>query len=85
MDHTQGVNGTYLSRDGRLLAAQAFGHNLMSIKIGPGGRIDVKSLTSPLKVFLTFSRMMLLSLQLQVGFITLIRTSKVRLAVLSTS
>jgi len=46
MDHTQGVNGTYLSRDGRLLAAQAFGHNLMSIKIGPEGPIDVKSLTS---------------------------------------
>jgi len=46
MDHTQGVNGTYFSRDGRLLAAQAFGHNLMSIKIGPEGPLDVKVLTS---------------------------------------
>jgi len=46
MDHTQGINGTYFSREGRLLAAQAFGHNLMSIKIGPEGPLDIKSLTS---------------------------------------
>jgi gluconolactonase len=46
MDHTQGVNGTYLSRNGRLLAAQAFGHNLLSIRIGRDGPEDVKSLTS---------------------------------------
>src|SRR5215204_1804152 len=31
MDRTQGVNGTYLSRTGRLLAAQAFGHNVLSM------------------------------------------------------
>jgi gluconolactonase len=46
MDHTQGVNGTYLSRDGRLLAAQAFGHNLLSIKIGADGPAEIKSLAS---------------------------------------
>src|SRR5262245_41706798 len=37
MDHTQGMNGTYLSRNGRLLIAQAFGHTLSSLKIGPDG------------------------------------------------
>lgn len=46
MDHTQGINGTYLSKSGRLLAAQAFGHNLLSIKIGADGPSEVKSLTS---------------------------------------
>ena len=46
MDHTQGVNGTYLSRTGRLLAAQAFGHNLLSMRVGRDGPEDVKSLTS---------------------------------------
>lgn len=46
MDHTQGLNGTYLSRDGRLLAAQAFGHNLLSIKTGADGPAEVKSLAS---------------------------------------
>lgn len=45
MDHTQGINGTYLSRNGRLLAAQAFGHNLYSMRIGPNGPEDLKSLT----------------------------------------
>lgn len=46
MDHTQGVNGTYLSRTGRLLAAQAFGHNLLSMRVGRDGPEDLKSLTS---------------------------------------
>ena len=46
MDRTQGVNGTYLSRTGRLLAAQAFGHNLLSMRIGRDGPEDLKSLTS---------------------------------------
>ncbi|MBA2705190.1 MAG: SMP-30/gluconolactonase/LRE family protein [Blastocatellia bacterium] len=46
MDHTQGINGTYFSRSGRLLAAQAFGHNLLSIKIGPHGPQEVKTLTA---------------------------------------
>lgn len=46
MDHTRGINGTYLSRNGRLLAAQAFDHKLLSIKIGADGPADVKILTS---------------------------------------
>lgn len=46
MDHTRGINGTYLSRNGRLLAAQAFDHKVLSIKIGPDGPLDVKILTS---------------------------------------
>ncbi|MBA3442504.1 MAG: SMP-30/gluconolactonase/LRE family protein, partial [Pyrinomonadaceae bacterium] len=45
MDQTKGINGTQLSRQGRMLGAQAYGHNLMSIKIGPTGPEDVKSLT----------------------------------------
>ncbi len=50
MDRTQGVNGTYLStvgsQKGRLLGAQAFGHNLLSMRICEAGPEDVKSLTS---------------------------------------
>ncbi len=44
-DHTQGVNGTYLSRNGRLLCAQAFGHHLLSVKIGASGPEDIKELS----------------------------------------
>jgi gluconolactonase len=46
MDKTQGVNGMRLSRNGRLLGAQVYGHKLLSMKIGAGGPEDVKSLTS---------------------------------------
>lgn len=46
MDHTQGINGTYLSRNGRLLAAQAFDHKVLSIKVGSDGPVDVKILSS---------------------------------------
>lgn len=46
LDHTEGINGTYVSRDGRLLAAQAFAHNLLGIKIGATGPTDTKVLTS---------------------------------------
>ncbi len=46
MDHTLGINGTYLSRNGRLLAAQAFDHKVLSIKVGPDGPADVKILTN---------------------------------------
>lgn len=45
MDKTRGINGTHLSRQGRMLGAQAYGHNLLSIKIGLNGPEDVKSLT----------------------------------------
>jgi gluconolactonase len=46
MDDAKGVNGTYLSRSGRLIGAQAFGHNLLSMKIGANGPEEVQSLTS---------------------------------------
>ena len=46
MDHTQGINGTYFSRTGRLLVAQAFGHTVTSLKIGENGPSDTKVLTS---------------------------------------
>jgi len=46
MDKTQGVNGMRLSRTtGRLLGAQAFGHNVLSMKIGAAGPDDIKRLT----------------------------------------
>ncbi len=37
LDGSAGANGTFLSLDGRLLAAQAFGHRLVSHTIGPRG------------------------------------------------
>ena len=46
MDKTQGINGMRLSRTGRLLGAQAYGHKVLSIKIGRGGPEEIKSLTS---------------------------------------
>jgi gluconolactonase len=49
MDKTQGVNGMRLSRNGRLLGAQAYGHNVLSMKIGASGPEDVKSLTANLQ------------------------------------
>lgn len=33
-DETEGVNGTYLARNGRMLGAQAFGHRVMSYGLG---------------------------------------------------
>jgi gluconolactonase len=44
LDKTQGVNGTYLSLDGRLLGAQAYGHRVMSYGIGPDGPTDAETL-----------------------------------------
>lgn len=46
MDRTKGINGMRISRSGRLLAAQAYGHNLYSMKIGADGPEDLKSLTA---------------------------------------
>ena len=46
LDHTKGMNGTYYSRNGRLLVAQAFGHTLSSLKIGVNGPEDTKVLAS---------------------------------------
>lgn len=44
LDNTKGVNGTYLSNDGRLLGAQAYGHRVMSYAFGPDGPSDTKVL-----------------------------------------
>lgn len=44
LDNTEGVNGTYLSNDGRLLGAQAYGHRVMSYGFGPDGPADSKAL-----------------------------------------
>lgn len=40
LDASEGVNGTYLSNDGRLLGAQAYGHRVMSYGFGPEGPAD---------------------------------------------
>ena len=36
-DNSQGTNGTYLARDGRMLGAQAFGHCVMRYDLSGGG------------------------------------------------
>jgi gluconolactonase len=51
LDKTEGVNGTYLSRDGRLLGAQAFGHRLLSYGIGPNGPLETKALVEDSSLF----------------------------------
>lgn len=43
-DKTEGVNGTYLANDGRLIGAQAFGHRVMSYAIGADGPDDTRVL-----------------------------------------
>jgi gluconolactonase len=40
MDDTKGVNGTYLSLEGRLLGAQAYGHHVVSYGFGENGPAD---------------------------------------------
>jgi gluconolactonase len=44
LDQTEGINGTFLSNDGRLLAVQAYGHRVKSFGIGAEGPTDVKTL-----------------------------------------
>lgn len=46
LDKTEGVNGTFLSLDGRLLGAQAYGHRVMSYRIGRKGPIRPKILAA---------------------------------------
>ena len=46
MDKTEGVNGTFLSLDGRLLCAQTYGHRVLSLGIGPDGPVDPKTLAA---------------------------------------
>jgi gluconolactonase len=43
-DKTEGVNGTYLANDGRLIGAQAFGHRVMSYAIGADGPAETRIL-----------------------------------------
>lgn len=43
-DKTKGVNGTYLSKEGRLLGAMAYGNKLVSYGIGLDGPTDMKVL-----------------------------------------
>jgi gluconolactonase len=43
-DKTEGVNGTCLSLDGKLLGAQAFGHRVLSYTIGDDGPTETKVL-----------------------------------------
>lgn len=46
LDKSEGVNGTYLGNDRRLLGAQAFGHRIMSYGIGPNGPSDPRILVA---------------------------------------
>lgn len=46
MDKSRGANGTYLSNDGRLLAAQVMNLAIVSIGIGANGPEDVRVLAS---------------------------------------
>jgi len=40
LDHTQGVNGMFLSREGKILGAQAYGHRVMRYAVGPDGPVE---------------------------------------------
>jgi gluconolactonase len=50
LDKTEGVNGMYLANDGRLVGAQAFGHRLLSLEIGPNGPANTKVLLHDTKL-----------------------------------
>ena len=45
-DKTEGVNGTFLSRNGRLLAAQAFGHRVLKYSFGKKGPSNTQVILS---------------------------------------
>ncbi len=42
LDNTKGINGTYLSHEGRMLGAQAFGQHVMSYGFGESGPTDTR-------------------------------------------
>lgn len=44
LDKTEGVNGTFLALDGRLIGAQAFGHRVVSYAVGAKGPTNTKVL-----------------------------------------
>lgn len=49
-DKTEGVNGTYLANDGRLIGAQAFGHRVLSYAVGANGPDDTRVLVFDTKL-----------------------------------
>lgn len=49
-DKTEGVNGTFVSRDGRLLGAQAFGHRLLKYGFGKNGPRSTKILLEDVRL-----------------------------------
>jgi gluconolactonase len=46
LDKTEGINGTFLSNDGRLLGAQAYGHRVVACKIGRDAPGELKTLAT---------------------------------------
>jgi gluconolactonase len=46
LDRAEGINGTRLSTDGRLLGAQVWSHRIMSYGFGPDGPTDARALYS---------------------------------------
>ncbi|MEZ0229920.1 MAG: SMP-30/gluconolactonase/LRE family protein [Planctomycetota bacterium] len=46
LEKGEGVNGTYLARDGRLLGAEGFGKRLVSFALGPDGLSDCRALAT---------------------------------------
>jgi gluconolactonase len=46
LEKGEGVNGTYLAKDGRLLGAEGFGKRLVSFALGPDGLGDAKALAA---------------------------------------
>jgi len=50
MDKTAGVNGTYLSKEGRLLGAAAYGHQVVSLAFGYDRAYDPQVLHSDAKL-----------------------------------
>ncbi len=46
MDKTEGINGMFLSRDGKLLCAQCYGYRVLSCAIGTDGPKEIKTLAA---------------------------------------
>lgn len=46
LDRTDGINGTHRSHDGRMLAAQAYGHRVLSLALGGPAPADIRTLAA---------------------------------------
>lgn len=46
LDRSEGVNGTFRAQDGRLLAAQTYGHRVLSLRLGGEQAADVRVLAA---------------------------------------